>query len=819
MAFHPFEVDAVHLAYTILGAFVVIFGLFSGFIKEKLYLGEAPIATVTGIILGPHVLGLFDPIGWTHEQHTIDYITLEVTRVVIAIGVFAIGVELPKAVVGGKFADKHVPSHIRHLLSAESGCNDGAAFPFLYIALFLTLDKSAGHAVGEWFYYTWVYEIIMGTLIGTLLGWSVRKVMQFSERKKIIDRQSFVAQYVSLAILSIGICTLLGSDDLLAAFACGTAFAWDGAFNKATEDSMFSNVIDLLFNCACFIYIGAIIPFKDFGNAAFHLSVWRLIVLAILILLLRRMPIILALYKFIPDLKTFHEAVFVGWFGPMGVGAIFIATLARHHIPEPVNDGDTSQVDLLQETIVPVVSMLVLASVLTHGLSIPFFMSGRRVHTLTYTWSRNPSIATNNEPAWTTHARRIIPGQDVEINRDEEEGDLGMQHRMEKSSHGDTTDSSHSGSQTRTIEGQGEKITEKRTRDGEEHVRVVNDGAGTPPIAEYREGHDLIIEHRDGADDCDVTTHVVKNAFRDNGEPHSKFEEARDVVHNIIHSRPGSRSSRFSRQSRESGHSMTPVASIDSEHADDGFVRRETGDGKNIIELPPNDSPRPARVDTPPSPRSGAPPVIVTDHAYDSDSEHSTNAGSDYEDNGGRRPYAHLQRPSVSSSRDEPSVSRTQSTRDSLPHVHSYIPAERLAPKKETGGWRRFLGVGRKPQSSHHAAEEGRARPSTPDSDDGGFKRVPTTRSVHRTATLDPNEGGIPLTRTLSRAISFAPDIAPSSDTAPSIGNNGNNAPGFKRNPDLSLFRSSSIRFADDEDDDDNDNGGGQSVSFAEPKK
>lgn len=724
---------------------------------------------------------------------------------------------LAQAVVGGKFADKHVPSHIRHLLSAESGCNDGAAFPFLYIALFLTLDRSAGHAVGEWFYYTWVYEIIMGTLIGALLGWVVRKVMQFSERKKIIDRQSFVAQYVSLAILSIGICTLLGSDDLLAAFACGTAFAWDGAFNKATEDSMFSNVIDLLFNCACFIYIGAIIPFKDFGNAAFHLSVWRLIVLAILILLLRRMPVILALYKFIPDLKTFREAVFVGWFGPMGVGAIFIATLARHHIPEPVNDGDTSQVDLLQETIVPIVSMLVLASVLTHGLSIPFFVTGRRVHTLTYTWSRNPSIATNNEPAWTTHARRIIPGQDVEINRDEEEGDIGLHNRMEKSSQGDSTESSNSNSnsQTRTWQGQGERITEKRTRDGEDHVQIVDDGAGTPPIAEYREGRDLVIEHRDGTDDCDVTTHVVKNAFHDRGEPHSKLGEAREVVHNIIHSRPGSRSSKRSRRSHHSGHSMTPVASIDSEHHGDGFVRRQMSDGRNIVELPPQDSPR--RAATPPSPKSG-PPVIVTDHAYGSDSEHSTNAGSDYEESGGRRPYAHLQRPSVSSSREEPSVSHTQSTRDSLPHVHSYIPADRLAPKKETG-WRRFLGVGRKPHSSHHAAEEGRARPSTSDSDDGGFKRVPTTRSVHRTATLDPNEGGsgIPLTRTLSRAISFAPDAAPSSDTAPTIGNYGNTAPGFKRNPDLSLFRSSSIRFADDEDED--DNGGGQSVSFAEPKK
>jgi NhaP-type Na+/H+ or K+/H+ antiporter len=61
---------------------------------------------------------------------------------------------LAQAVIGGKFADKHVPAHVRHMLAAESGCNDGAAFPFLGIALYLTLDKSDGHAVGHWFYYT-----------------------------------------------------------------------------------------------------------------------------------------------------------------------------------------------------------------------------------------------------------------------------------------------------------------------------------------------------------------------------------------------------------------------------------------------------------------------------------------------------------------------------------------------------------------------------------------------------------------------------------------------------------------------------------------
>lgn len=61
---------------------------------------------------------------------------------------------LAQAVIGGKFAEKHVPAHIRHMLAAESGCNDGAAFPFLYIAIYLLLDASPGHAVGEWIYHS-----------------------------------------------------------------------------------------------------------------------------------------------------------------------------------------------------------------------------------------------------------------------------------------------------------------------------------------------------------------------------------------------------------------------------------------------------------------------------------------------------------------------------------------------------------------------------------------------------------------------------------------------------------------------------------------
>lgn len=58
-----------------------------------------------------------------------------------------------------------------------------------------------------------------------------------------------VAMYVGLALLVTGLTTLVASDDLLSAFACGVAFAWDDFFTESIEDSNFSSTIDLLSNC------------------------------------------------------------------------------------------------------------------------------------------------------------------------------------------------------------------------------------------------------------------------------------------------------------------------------------------------------------------------------------------------------------------------------------------------------------------------------------------------------------------------------------------------------------------------------------------
>jgi len=220
-----------------------------------------------------------------------------------------------------------------------------------------------------------------------------------------MDRESYVAQYIALAIFITGIVSTLGSDDLLAAFAAGTAVSWDGDFNDHTEDEVFTSVIDLLLNCACFVYIGAWLPFKSFTIPDLNIDPWRLAMLTGGILFLRRIPAILALYRWIPEIASWSEALFSGHFGPMGVGAIFISTLAVHRLPLPSDPPQTQQ-DILALAIHPIVSFVVLSSVIIHGLSIPFFNLGRNV-SRTVSLSTTLTSRSRSYPDWILNVNRI----------------------------------------------------------------------------------------------------------------------------------------------------------------------------------------------------------------------------------------------------------------------------------------------------------------------------------------------------------------------------------------------------------------------------
>ena len=64
-------------------------------------------------------------------------------------------------VVGGKLPFKRVRTSLRRLVAAESASNDGMAYPFLTITIYVLTEATAGTAVGKW--------IILGCLCMYLL--------------------------------------------------------------------------------------------------------------------------------------------------------------------------------------------------------------------------------------------------------------------------------------------------------------------------------------------------------------------------------------------------------------------------------------------------------------------------------------------------------------------------------------------------------------------------------------------------------------------------------------------------------------------------
>lgn len=113
------------------------------------------------------------------------------------------------------------------------------------------------------------------------------------------------------------------------AFVSGCAVSWDGHFNEKSEDTIvFATLVEVLLNCVVFVFIGSWIRFADWTVPDLHITPGRLAAFFFSILFVRRIPPLLMLYRFIPDIHTWQQALFCGWFGPMGVVRTSAASLA-----------------------------------------------------------------------------------------------------------------------------------------------------------------------------------------------------------------------------------------------------------------------------------------------------------------------------------------------------------------------------------------------------------------------------------------------------------------------------------------------------------
>jgi hypothetical protein len=131
----------------------------------------------------------------------------------------------------------------------------------------------------------------------------------------------------------------------------------------------------MLLNLSIFIWYGAVCPWASF-RLNDVIPIYRLIPLGVLILLFRRVPVVLGMHKYIPEIEHFQQAAFVGFFGPIGVSAIFYLYVSIDFLNAVTVDGTPTgaireDARHLQEVMRVVIWFLAICSIVVHGLSVP----------------------------------------------------------------------------------------------------------------------------------------------------------------------------------------------------------------------------------------------------------------------------------------------------------------------------------------------------------------------------------------------------------------------------------------------------------------
>jgi len=209
-----------------------------------------------------------------------------------------------------------------------------------------------------------------------------------------------------MGLFLLGTCGLVGTDDLLCCFVAGNALNWNGEYLAETDKrhDEYNSIIDVLLNFGGFMYIGTIIPWRQFHDPdGTGLTVPRLIGLGFLIILFRRIPAIFALYKIglRRCVRDWKEALFMGYFGPIGIGAVFYVEHTRHLFPHE-GEALTAEENDLVKVMIPVVYWLVVFSIIWHGLSIPAL-------NLIYEYASVKPVEDEDGPVEVTHLSENAP--------------------------------------------------------------------------------------------------------------------------------------------------------------------------------------------------------------------------------------------------------------------------------------------------------------------------------------------------------------------------------------------------------------------------
>ncbi|WNV73758.1 cation:proton antiporter [Geodermatophilus sp. DSM 44513] len=251
---------------------------------------------------------------------------------------------LASSVVTGTPAEQDLPDRDRQLLSLESGANDGLALPLVLLAVAIAGAGGVPAALAES-----LWQVAGAVLLGVAAGWLGARALRAGEEHGSTDPAPRLLFTAVLALAVLGAAGLLHVDGILAVFVAGLAFNAAATGPDRTDDLPIDEAVNRFLVLPLFVGLGLVLPWAAWGELG-----WRGVALVVGVLLLRRLPVLWLLRR--PLGLGRPDAVYLGWFGPIGVSALFYLALEAERLGvDPV--------------VLAAGSLVVAASTVVHGTS------------------------------------------------------------------------------------------------------------------------------------------------------------------------------------------------------------------------------------------------------------------------------------------------------------------------------------------------------------------------------------------------------------------------------------------------------------------
>ena len=340
--------STLNIVLLTVGGVVLLIGIFSTPLKRSL-LSVPLVALLAGVVIGPSVLGILDPVNWADQTIILE----QAARFTIAISMMEIALRLPKgypfshwrsllvmlgpvmvlmfvvsgllayailglsfwaamlvgaiitptdpvvasSIVQGEVAQNNLPARLRHLLSGESGANDGLAYPFVFLAI-LMLERPTGEAAVQWLTRVILWEVLGAVILGALIGYASGKLLEWARKRGEIREPSFLAYTIAVALAALGSTRLVGTDGILAVFAAGIALNMAVSAGEQQEEDQIDDAVNRFFVLPVFVLLGLALPWAEWVDLG-----WRGPVLVLLVLLFRRLPEVFWLAGRVPAMR------------------------------------------------------------------------------------------------------------------------------------------------------------------------------------------------------------------------------------------------------------------------------------------------------------------------------------------------------------------------------------------------------------------------------------------------------------------------------------------------------------------------------------